>query len=280
MMHSEAIFSNISLHESCVQRLAFEELVSFYLEIGKQKMHSSPGQTTAAWNTNTSKDYSVKLLDSTSFAYFRSLNYLLPFNLTECQRNIVGDVISDLAAPQRMARLLQGDVGSGKSIIAACALAYTLSSKKMGIVLAPTEILAKQHFDFLLRFFSNASRIFGSIYIDLLTSETKGADRRDIMQRVYSRRAGIIVGTHALLSDNFIKSLSDEFVGIVVVDEEQRFGVAQRDSLSQLTNALYTTATPIPRSLSMVSRQGMFKPLRGDVMTVLGCRVSGERVGY
>jgi ATP-dependent DNA helicase RecG len=179
------------------------------------------------------------------------------FALTPCQEAAVASIEQDLASPLRMARLVQGDVGSGKTVVSALAAAHVVASGRQCGFLAPTEMLAKQHFERLGEYFrdvyvngSSSSSHSRPVRIDLITGSVRGKVREQLLERVRRGEVDVLVGTHALLSEGVLASLPR--LGLAVVDEEQRFGVAQRESIADRVNVLYTTATPIPRSLMMV----------------------------
>ncbi len=165
----------------------------------------------------------------------------LQFELTDDQVTAYQDIVNDLKEPITMQRLLQGDVGSGKTIIAFLALLLAKENGFQGAFLAPTEILANQHFAGAKRFFKHAQ-------VELLTGSTPQAARRDIQEKLTRGEIDIIFGTHALLNEDVgFKNLS-----LVVIDEQHRFGVSQRAALYYKGNSvdlLVTTATPIPRTM-------------------------------
>ncbi|MDB5561228.1 MAG: RecG [Hyphomicrobiales bacterium] len=167
----------------------------------------------------------------------------LPFSLTEGQRQAIADVRADLAAPERMSRLLQGDVGSGKTVVALMAMAAMAESGGQSSLMAPTELLAAQHFRTLKPLADAAG-----LGIVLLTGKQGAAERRAALAGVASGETGIVVGTHAL----FQSGVEFHNLGLTVVDEQHRFGVHQRLALSEKgrhTDLLVMTATPIPRTL-------------------------------
>lgn len=170
----------------------------------------------------------------------------LPFSLTSAQKRVINEVCADLKKPIPMNRLIQGDVGSGKTIVAASAMFTVVKSGFQAALMAPTEILAVQHF-------KNLSVLFKSFGITtvLLTGGMPAAEKRKNLEMIKSGDADIIIGTHALLTDN----VSFSSLALVITDEQHRFGVRQRITLtSKGTNAhtLVMTATPIPRTLSLI----------------------------
>ena len=175
----------------------------------------------------------------------KRLKELLPFTLTGSQKKVVGEIFSDLKGDKPMNRLVQGDVGSGKTIVAFLAMFATMDNGYQSALMAPTEILAEQH----LR---NALRIFdGSGYrIELLIGSLKAAQKRKVQEDLATGDIDMIIGTHAIIQDN----VKFDRLGLAVIDEQHRFGVLQRAHLRALglnPDILVMTATPIPRSLAM-----------------------------
>lgn len=170
----------------------------------------------------------------------------LPFVPTDAQLRSIEQALSDMRQPVMMNRLMQGDVGSGKTLVAAACVYFAYQNGAQSAVMAPTEILAEQHF----ATFQTFLHPFG-IKVALLTGATKAAERREILQSLAEGRIHLAVGTHALLSEQvFFQDLR-----LVVTDEQHRFGVAQRAALSQKnkhTHVLVMSATPIPRTLSLM----------------------------
>ena len=171
----------------------------------------------------------------------------LPFALTSAQKNVLAEIYADQAEPLRMLRLLQGDVGSGKTIVAFLAMLNAVESGLQAAIMAPTEILAKQHFETIAPMCEDIG-----ITAALLTGKTKGKARAEILSRLAEGSINILIGTHAL----FQEDVSYHELGFVVVDEQHRFGVHQRLKLSEKGNkadVLVMTATPIPRTLVLTS---------------------------
>lgn len=165
----------------------------------------------------------------------------LPFQLTPDQKNSCRDITSDLQGETTMQRLLQGDVGSGKTIVAFIALLMAVESGYQGAFLAPTEILARQHF-------TNAAEFFKGSRIGLLTGSTPVKERKETLAALVSGEIDIVFGTHALLTE----SVTFKHLSMVVIDEQHRFGVSQRAALyykGHAVDLLVTTATPIPRTM-------------------------------
>ncbi|MDM5319891.1 ATP-dependent DNA helicase RecG [Bacillus altitudinis] len=169
----------------------------------------------------------------------------LPFPLTKAQSRVLHEIMSDMASPYRMNRLLQGDVGSGKTAVAAISLYAAHLSGYQGALMVPTEILAEQHADSLYQLFEK-----WGLNIALLTSSVKGKRRRELLERLKEGEIDILVGTHALIQDE----VEFQQLGLVITDEQHRFGVEQRKKLrskGQDPDVLFMTATPIPRTLAI-----------------------------
>jgi ATP-dependent DNA helicase RecG len=167
----------------------------------------------------------------------------LPYALTHSQQKAVDDIINDLALPQRMLRLLQGDVGSGKTVVALAAAAAVIEAGRQAAVMAPTEILARQH----LKTIAPLAKAAG-IKVAILTGRERGPGRKEILDRLVLGDIDLLVGTHAL----FQEDVAFRDLALAVVDEQHRFGVHQRLALTQKGQAvdvLVLTATPIPRTL-------------------------------
>ena len=174
----------------------------------------------------------------------RVLAAIPPFPLTGAQERVMAEILADLSGPHPMLRLLQGDVGSGKTIVAALALAAALESGYQGAFMAPTELLAEQHYASLARLLGDRYRIV------LLTGSTAESRRR--REELASGEARLAVGTHAL----FQEAVGFQRLGLAVIDEQHRFGVEQRDLLrrkGERPDVLVMTATPIPRSLALTA---------------------------
>jgi len=170
----------------------------------------------------------------------------LPFTLTDAQRKALNEILADMKSPYRMNRLLQGDVGSGKTIVAAISLYASVTASKQGALMVPTEILAEQHYESLKQLLGH------KINIALLTGSTKEKERREILQQVANQTIDLLIGTHALIQ----KDVEFAHLGFVVIDEQHRFGVEQRRTLRQKgfqPDTLFMTATPIPRTLAITA---------------------------
>lgn len=171
----------------------------------------------------------------------------LPYELTLDQKKAVNDVLNDFSSVVRMNRLIQGDVGSGKSIIAIIAALANYSAGYQSVIMAPTEILAHQHYDLFNKLLSK----YG-LLCEKLTRTTNKSDRKDIVERCGNGRTSVLIGTQAILEDNVVfKKL-----GLAIIDEQHRFGVNERMKLiakCPKSDALFLTATPIPRTLGLTS---------------------------
>ncbi|ANK72372.1 MULTISPECIES: ATP-dependent DNA helicase RecG [Ensifer] len=171
----------------------------------------------------------------------------LPFSLTASQSTAIADILKDMAGTERMLRLLQGDVGSGKTMVALMAMLAAVESGGQAVLMAPTEILARQHHATLARMAASAG-----IAIDVLTGRTKGKERDAILERIASGETRMVIGTHALFQD----TVSYKELTLAVVDEQHRFGVHQRLRLTAKgisPHMLVMTATPIPRTLVLAA---------------------------
>ena len=170
----------------------------------------------------------------------------LPFQLTEAQKRVIREIRKDTGSGRQMNRLLQGDVGSGKTLVALMSMLIALDNGYQACIMAPTEILAEQHLQTIQDFLKGMD-----IRVELLTGIVKGKKRQEVLEGLQDGSVQILVGTHAVIEDTVIFSN----LGFVVVDEQHRFGVAQRARLwSKNTNpphVLVMTATPIPRTLAM-----------------------------
>ncbi|MHB0968561.1 MAG: ATP-dependent DNA helicase RecG [Thermoanaerobaculia bacterium] len=169
---------------------------------------------------------------------------VLPFRLTGAQKRVLKEIADDLQSPRPMYRLLQGDVGSGKTIVAMIAAMIAIENGHQAALLAPTEILAEQHSQRI------GQLLDGMVSVAKLTGSTPAGERRAILERLASGEVHLLIGTHALLED----PVRFRSLGLAIVDEQHRFGVAQRQRLfekGELADILVMTATPIPRSLAL-----------------------------
>jgi len=182
---------------------------------------------------------------------------LLPFELTAGQRSVAAEIADDLSQPHPMHRLLQGEVGSGKTVVALRAMLTVIDNGGQAALLAPTEVLAAQHLRTMQKLLGSLAQggmlggTDGATQVTLITGSQSAAARKEALALAASGAAGIVIGTHALLGE----SVSFKDLGLIVVDEQHRFGVEQRDALkSKATNPphlLVMTATPIPRTVAM-----------------------------
>jgi len=179
-------------------------------------------------------------------AFNEFFNKHLPFSLTDAQKRVVKEIRNDLGSGRQMNRLLQGDVGSGKTIVALLIILIAIDNFFQACLVAPTEILAKQHYESLIKLLQNTH-----IKIKLLTGSTKNKDRRVLQKELENGELNILIGTHAV----FEEKVQFKNLGLAIIDEQHRFGVAQRAKLweKSLTppHVLVMTATPIPRTLAM-----------------------------
>ncbi len=221
------------------RRLIFEEL--FYLELGlelkRRRMREREG---TAFATN------VKVREA--------IKQVLPFHPTTAQKRVLGEIVSDMRRPQPMRRLLQGDVGSGKTIVAMQAALVAIENGYQTALMAPTEILATQHY-------LSARKLLGDVLsprtgkpyrVTLLTGSLDEATKREARGRIFRGETDLAIGTHALIEDK----VDFANLGLVIVDEQHRFGVQQRFRLMKKPGALdpdvlVMTATPIPRTLAL-----------------------------
>lgn len=224
---------NHELLASAQKRLKFEELFYVQLRLLKMKL------------VREEKFKGQILRDATLVTEF--YNNHLPFPLTDAQKRVIREIYNDLKEGKQMNRLLQGDVGSGKTIVAFICMLIAVGSNAQATLMAPTEILAQQHYNNLKRF-ADAMHIT----IALLTGSVKKSDRRHIHEGLQDGSLKILIGTHALLEEE----VQFSNLGLAIVDEQHRFGVAQRSKLWQKNKEIYPhvlvmTATPIPRTLAM-----------------------------
>jgi ATP-dependent DNA helicase RecG len=218
------------------QRLAFEELLAQHL--GLQVLRRQTRRH-ASWPLTVENNFSRKFISS------------LPYALTGAQQRVVDVLRDDLAAEQPMMRLVQGDVGCGKTVVAALACLRAIESGYQAAIMAPTEILAEQHFQTFQKWFEPLG-----MDVAWLSGKLKGKKREQMLSRIASGDAAITVGTHALFQDD----VTFKHLALVVIDEQHRFGVHQRLALRQkgardgrVPHQLIMTATPIPRSLAMTA---------------------------
>lgn len=224
---------NMEAFHHAKRRLKFEEAFFFQLNYGLKKVHH---QKSVVGNPFP--------LVGEHFNNF--YDNVLPFELTNAQKRVLKEIRNDLKKPIQMNRLLQGDVGSGKTMVALLAMLLALDNGFQSCMMAPTEILAQQHYNSMAQLLENAG-----IEVRLLTGSTKAAERKTIHAMLQSGELSILVGTHAVLEDK----VKFNNLGLSVIDEQHRFGVAQRARLWSKNkippHILVMTATPIPRTLAM-----------------------------
>jgi len=215
------------------RRLAYEELFLFQLKLAAYR----------ALTRNKADGIAHRFDREEIRAFVRDL----PFRLTGAQKRVIAEILADMEAPHAMNRLLQGDVGSGKTVVAAVALYAAVKAGCQGALMAPTEILAEQHYRSLQALY--ASR---GVQVGLLTGTLTSRQRQDLLSALQMGLVDIVVGTHALIQDDvFFRRL-----GLVVTDEQHRFGVQQRSLLRRKgwnPDVLSMTATPIPRTLAITA---------------------------
>ncbi|AFY37911.1 ATP-dependent DNA helicase RecG [[Leptolyngbya] sp. PCC 7376] len=213
------------------RRLVFDEF--FYLQLGflQRRQEEKAKQTSA-----------VFLPQGELIEKFQKL---LPFQLTGAQNRVVAEIMADLAQSTPMNRLVQGDVGAGKTIVAVFAILAAIQSGYQAALMAPTEVLAEQHYRKLVKWFNQLY-----LPVELLTGSTKAKKRREIHAQLNTGELKVLVGTHALIED----PVQFQNLGLVVIDEQHRFGVQQRGRLlakGDAPHVLTMTATPIPRTLAL-----------------------------
>lgn len=235
---SEALFNihfpkNQELLAKALFRLKFEEL--FYIQL-------------QLVNKNLIRKKKIKglVFDQVGAVFNDFFKNHLPFGLTNAQKRVIKEIRNDLGSGAQMNRLLQGDVGSGKTIVALLAMLLAIDNDCQACLIAPTEILAQQHYNGLKELVQDLN-----INIELLTGSTKKSDRKPIHESLANGELHILIGTHAVLEDK----VQFKNLGLVIIDEQHRFGVAQRAKMwhknSVPPHVLVMTATPIPRTLAM-----------------------------
>lgn len=219
-------------HKKALERFKFEEL--FLFELSMEKIHHTVEER------KTGQIFSE--LDKYTSRYF---NEFIPFELTDGQKSSLADIKKDVRSGRQMNRLIQGDVGAGKTIVAIGAMLMALDNGFQAAFVAPTEILAEQHYRTLSHHLEELD-----ITIRLLVGGQKAALRRDVLTDIEGGKCQIVVGTHAVIQ----KAIKFHKLGMAVIDEQHRFGVKQRAELlnkGQFPHVLVMSATPIPRSLAM-----------------------------
>lgn len=224
---------NNELLQRATQRLKFEELFYIQLNILYQ----------TNWREKHFQGYDFDKIGDVFNTFY---NKNLPFELTNAQKRVIKEIRNDLKTGKQMNRLLQGDVGSGKTLVALMVALIAVDNGFQSCIMAPTEILANQHFATITELLTGMD-----VNVLLLTGSTKKKERELIHNDLLSGKGNIIIGTHALLED----TVQFNNLGLVIIDEQHRFGVAQRSKLwkknRHLPHVLVMTATPIPRTLAM-----------------------------
>lgn len=227
--------SNTPSMQRARERLKFEELFYIQLQLLRQMK-----------KRELNAGFAMPIVGSSFHGLYRSL----PFSLTGAQQRVLREIHADLKSGHQMNRLLQGDVGSGKTLVALMCCLLAVDNGYQTCIMAPTEILANQHYETLRKFLAPLG---DAVHVELLTGSTTKKQREPIHEGLLSGAIDILIGTHALLED----TVQWRKLGLVVVDEQHRFGVAQRAKLWSKSNAdiyphvLVMTATPIPRTLAM-----------------------------
>lgn len=222
---------DLAEYKQALRRVKFEELLFFQLQLQvlKEENHDASQGISLAWDPEKMADRKKQL----------------PFELTQAQEKSLNEILTDMASPYHMNRLLQGDVGSGKTVVAGLAMYAAISAGKQAALMVPTEILAEQHKESL-------ENLFPDLPVALLTGGLKAAEKREVLEEIASGQAQLIVGTHALIQEG----VHYQDLGLVIIDEQHRFGVAQRRILrekGQNPDVLMMTATPIPRTLAITA---------------------------
>lgn len=215
-------------------RIKFEEL--FYIQLNLQQIKLNRKQNTPGFIFYKSKDNLVKE------CFYKKI----PFKLTGAQTRVLREIRNDFASGKQMNRLLQGDVGSGKTLVALLTMLIAVDNSYQACIMAPTEILAQQHYRSVSKFLEGLD-----VSVNILTGSVKKKDRTKIHEELENGKLNILIGTHALIEDN----VKFKNLGLVVIDEQHRFGVEQRARLWAKNDlpphVLVMTATPIPRTLAM-----------------------------
>ena len=215
-----------------LERLAYDEALSRQLALNLIRVH---------------KRKKIKKAKNSKAFLRKKLSSLLPFKLTKSQNNVLLDIYKDLNSNEKMSRLIQGDVGSGKTIVAFFSLLYVVESGYQGALMVPTEILSQQHYNFFKKYSDGLG-----IKIELLIGKEKNLKKQKILSKVSNGLVDIIIGTHAIIQ----KNVKFKNLGLVVIDEQHRFGVYQRLALLQKSpdaDFMVMTATPIPRTLILTN---------------------------
>lgn len=231
-LHDPRDETDVDPRSAARRRLAYDEFLAGQMSLAlvRQRLRRVPGRPVRSTGQLANRIRST-----------------LPFALTGSQERAVADILDDMAGEDRMLRLLQGDVGAGKTLVALMAMAAAVEAGSQAVLMAPTEILARQHY-------ATISKLAAAVglSVDVLTGRTKGRERDAIVERIASGEAQIIIGTHALFQD----AVNYHDLVLAVVDEQHRFGVHQRLRLTAkgvTPHMLVMTATPIPRTLVLAA---------------------------
>ena len=215
------------------ERLVFDEFLAFILTLQKLKDKNEKLENEYVISKKTEVEEFIRRL---------------PYRLTNAQRKVWEEIASDMASVTTMSRLVQGDVGSGKTIVAVLALLNTAWNGYQGAMMAPTEVLARQHYESITRLFEEYDI---RIKVELLTGSMTAKEKRRAYDRIECGYAKIIIGTHALIQDR----VNYDCLALVVTDEQHRFGVKQRETFAKkgrVPHVLVMSATPIPRTLAII----------------------------
>ncbi len=223
--------TSIESAEQSRRRFAFEELFYSQLMLARVKKKRK----------NLKKSFQFEIIRK----YTSKLKENLPFELTKAQIRVINEIVNDMQKPHPMSRLLQGDVGSGKTIVTLFAILLAIENGYQAAMMAPTELLAEQHYFSVIKFLKNIPQIKVAL---LKGGNYKG--KKDILKKISTGEMNLVIGTHALIQ----KDVTFHNLGFIAIDEQHRFGVEQRSFLSkhnQSPHLLYLSATPIPRSLAL-----------------------------
>ena len=280
--HTIKGLKNTQLHQFIMNALPLKETVCDYIPTFLQEKYHFLDKRTSILemhqphSKNTLKQARLRSIYEEFFIFMLKINYLknrnekikgvaknyeeekleqflssLPFELTSDQASAVQDCLKDLKSEKRMNRLIEGDVGSGKTIVATITMVANTFSGYQSALMAPTEILAKQHYETI----NNLVKDFG-IRVSLLTGSLKKKEHKEILEKLRNGEIDILIGTHALISEE----VAFKNLGLVITDEQHRFGVNQRGNLQNkgiLPDTIYMSATPIPRTYALTIYQDM-----------------------
>ena len=212
------------------RRLVFDELCANFFVLSENRKKIKKTKVPKEFKKEKSNNIEMKL----------------PFDLTKSQQNVLSEINQDLLSKRRMFRIIQGDVGSGKTIVSLLAISNVIESGYQCALMAPTEILAKQHYDLSQKIFKNEN-----FNIDFLTGKTENKNRKEVLKNLESGNTNLLIGTHAL----FQKKINFKKLGLAIIDEQHKFGVKQRFELAKKggvnCDVLLMSATPIPRTMMM-----------------------------